>query len=218
MSLPGVRNVLPHPERRGGGVRFFIHDNIDFKVLPQLCFETFESISVHLSIGNGQDINFHTLYGPSDVSKSSFVEGAALSCCKSIIFSHLNLHLDKQDSRSQKFNDSLCQYKFTQIIDSQTHIQGFILDVVCVRDTFSQAVCPKVTGGVGSDHLAIMFSVNIPIKAHCKYRKVNTRKMHKLNMSEFREDILNSDKTSSHNIQVTCILIPCAKFLINMLQ
>ena len=123
---------------------------------------------------------------------SSFVEGAALSCCENIILGDLNLHLDKQDGWSQKFNDSLCQYNFTQIIDAPTHIHGLILDAICVRDTFSRAVCAMVTAGL-SDHLAITFSVDIPIKAPCKFRQVNTRKIHKINITDFREDIPNSD-------------------------
>ena len=139
------------------------------------------------------------MYRPPNVSKanfiedfSSFVEGAALSCCENVILGDLNLHLDKQDGWSQKFNDSLCQYNFTQIIDSPTHIHGHILDVICVRDTFSKALCAKVIAGL-SDHLAITFSVNIPIEVPCKFRQVNTRKIHKINITDFKEDILNSD-------------------------
>ena len=63
------------------------------------------------------------------------------------ISGYLNLHLDKQDGWSQKFNDSLCQYNFNQIIDSPTHIHCHILYVVCVRGTFSKVVCPKISGG-----------------------------------------------------------------------
>ena len=133
---------------------FFIRDDIDFKVLPQPCVNTFESISIQLSMGNTQDIIFHTLYRPPNVSKadfigefSTFVECAALTCCKNIILGDLNLHLDKQDVWSQKFSDSLCQCNFTQIIDSPTHIHGHILDVLCVRDAFAEAVRPKVIGG-----------------------------------------------------------------------
>ena len=44
-----------------------------------------------------------------------------------------------------------------------------------------------------SDHLAITFSVNILIKAPCKFRQVNTQKIHKINVTDFREDTLNSD-------------------------
>ena len=192
VTPPGYKCThVPRAEGRGGGVGFFICDDIDFKVLPQPCFNTFESISVHLSTGNAQDIVFHTVYRPPNVSKanfiedfSSFVEGAALSCCENIILGDLNLHLDKQDGWSQKFKDSLCQYNFTQIIDSPTHIHGHILEGYIVRDTFSKAVCAMVTAGL-SDHLAITFSVHIPIKAPCKFRQVNTRKMHKINITDF---------------------------------
>ena len=140
------------------------------------------------------------MYRPPNVSIakftedfSSFVEAAALSCSENIILGDLNFRLDKQDGWSQKFNHSLCQYNFTQIIDSPTHIHGHTLDVVCVRDTFSKAVCPKVSGRL-SDHLAITFLVNIPyIKAPYNFRQVNTRKIHKIDITDFREDILNSD-------------------------
>ena len=67
------------------GVGFFIRNDIDFKVVPQPCFNNFESISVHLAMGNAQDIILHTMNRPLNVSKdkfiedcSSFVEGAAL--------------------------------------------------------------------------------------------------------------------------------------------
>ena len=87
VTPPGYKCThVPCLEGRGGGVGFFTHDDIDFKVLPQPCFNTFESISVHLSMGDAQDIVFHTVYRPPNVSKanfiedfSSFVEGAALS-------------------------------------------------------------------------------------------------------------------------------------------
>ena len=44
-----------------------------------------------------------------------------------------------------------------------------------------------------SDHLAITFSVDIPIKTPCNFRQVNTRKIHRININAFREDIMNSD-------------------------
>ena len=129
VTPPGYKCThVPRPEGRGGGVGFFIHDDIDFKVLPQPCFNTFDSISVHLSTGNALDI----------------------------VFNRDTVHLG--------------------------------------RDTFSvlQAVCAMVRAGL-SDHLAITLSVNIHIKAPCKFRQVNTQKIHKIKITDFREDILNSD-------------------------
>ena len=136
-------------------------------MLPQPCFKAFESISVHLPMGKCQNIIFHTVYRSPNVSKANFMRifvplfRAYLSCCENIILS-----------------DSFSEYNFTQIIYSPTHTHGNILDVICVRDIFSQAVCQKVMGGGG-----------LP----CKFRQVNTRKIHKINITDFREDILNSD-------------------------
>ena len=59
-------------------------------------------------------------------------------------------------------------------------------------DTFFHPVYPKVSGGL-SDHLTITFSVNIPVKAPCKFRQVNKRKIYSINITDFRADILNSE-------------------------
>ena len=47
-------------------------------------------------------------------------------------------------------------------------------------------------GGGLSDHLAIIFLVNIPIKAPCKFRHVITLKISNINITDFRDNILNS--------------------------
>ena len=74
VTPPGyICTCVPHSEGRGGA-GFFIPDDIGFKVLPQPCVNTFKSISVRLSVGNTQDIIFHTLYRPLNVSKADFIE------------------------------------------------------------------------------------------------------------------------------------------------
>ena len=41
-----------------------------------------------------------------------------------------------------KFYDLLEQFSFTQLVNTPTHIQGHILDALCVRDSFSWAISP----------------------------------------------------------------------------
>ena len=94
--------------------------------------------------------------------------------------------------QSFSITDFLCRCNFAQIIDSPSHIHGHILDVLGIRDTFSKAVCPKVIVGL-SEYLAITFYVEIPFKAPSQFRQVNKRKIHRININDFREDILNSD-------------------------
>ena len=61
-----------------------------------------------------------------------------------------------------------------------------------MRDSFSWAISPKVIGGL-SDHQAIMFSLIFPVRESCKFQRVSIRKIHKINILDFRADILKSD-------------------------
>ena len=91
-----------------------------------------------------------------------------------------------------KFYDNLKQFSFTQLVNIPTHIQGHIVDALCVRDSFSWAISPKVIGGL-SDHQAIMFSLIFPVReSSCKFC-VSIHKIHKINILDFRMDILKSD-------------------------
>ena len=91
-----------------------------------------------------------------------------------------------------KFYNLLEQFSFTQLVNTPTHIQGHILDTLCVTDSFSWAISPKVIGGL-SDHQAIMFSLIFPVRESCKFQHISIRKIHKINILDFRADILKSD-------------------------
>ena len=121
-----------------------------------------------------------------------FLEGAALSGYENIFLGDLNFHLDKHDTWTPKFYDILEQFSFTQLVNTPIHIQDHILDALCVRDSFSWAISPKVIGGL-SDHQAIIFSFIFPVRESCKFQFVPIRKIHKINISDFRMDILKSD-------------------------
>ena len=109
------------------------------------------------------DLNFHLDQHDTWMLKfydilEQFLKGAALSGCENILLGDLNFHLDQHDTWTLKFYDILEQFSFTQVVNIPTHIQGHILDALCVRDSFSWAISPKVIGGL-SDHQAIMFSL-----------------------------------------------------------
>ena len=161
--------------------------------------QAFESISIQISTEGAKDVIFHVLYRPPNLSKSKFVdelgmflEGAALSGCENILLGDLNFHLDQHDTWSLKFYDILEQFSFTQLVNTPTHIQGHILDALCVRDSFSWAISPKVIGGL-SDHQAIMFSLIFPVRESCKFQHTSIHKIHKINILDFRADILKSN-------------------------
>ena len=200
ITPPGYKFThVPRNIKKGGGVGFFIKEDLSYEQVSKNNSQAFESISIQISSEGAKDVIFHVVYRPPNLSKSQFrdefgmfLEGAALSGYKNILLGDLNFHLDKHDTWTLKFYDILEQFGFTQLVNAPTHIQGHILDALCVRDSFSWAISPKVIGGL-SDHQAIIFSLIFPVIESCKFQRVPIRKIHKINISDFRMDILKSD-------------------------
>ena len=200
ITPPGYKFThVPRNVKKGGGVGFFIKEDLSFEQVSKNSYQAFESISIQISTEDAKDVIFHVVYRPPNLSKSQFLdefgmflEGAALSGYENILLGDLNFHLDKHDTWTLKFYDILEQFSFTQLVNTPTHIQGHILDALCVRDSFSWAIRPKVIGGL-SDHQAIIFSFIFPVRESCKFQCVPIRKIHKINISDFRMDIPKSD-------------------------
>ena len=200
ITPPGYKFThVPQNVKKGGGVGFFIKEDLSFERVSKNSYQASESISIQISTQGAKDVIFHVVYRPPNLSKSQFLdefgmflEGAALSGYENILLGDLNFHLDKHDTWTLKFYDILEQFSFTQLVNTPTHIHGHILDALCVRDSFSWAISPKVIGGL-SDHQAIIFSFVFPVRESCKFQCVPIRKIHKINTSDFKMDILNSD-------------------------
>ena len=182
ITPPGYKFThVPRDFKKGVGVGFFIKEDLSFE---KVNCQTFESTSIQISTEGATDVIFHVLYRPPNLSKSQFLG-------ENILLGDLNFHLDQHDTWTLKFYD-LEQFRFTQLVNTPTHMQGHILDALCVRDSFSWAISPKVIGKL-SDHQAIMFSLIFPVRESCKFQRVSIRKIHKINISDFRADILKSD-------------------------
>ena len=171
ITPPGYKFThVPRDVKKGGRVGFFIKEDLSFEKVSKNNCQTFEGTSIQISTEGAKDVTFHVLYRPPNLSKSQFLgefgmflKGAALSGCENILLGNLNFHLDQHDTWTLKFYDLLEQFSFTQLVNTPTHIQGHILDALCVTDSFSGAISPKVIGGL-SDHQAIMFSLIFPVR------------------------------------------------------
>ena len=152
ITPPGYKFThVPRNVKKGGGVGFFIKEDLSFEQVSKNNCQAFESVSIQISTEGAKDVIFHVLYRPPNLSKSQFLdefgmflEGAALSGCENILLGGLNFHLDQHDTWTLKFYDLLEQFSFTQLVNTPTHIQSHILDALCVRDSFSWAISPKV--------------------------------------------------------------------------
>ena len=143
ITPPGYKFThVPRNVKKGGGVGFFIKEDLSFEQVSKNSYQAFESISIQISTEGAKDVIFHVVYRPPNLSKSQFLdefgmflEGAALSGYENILLGDLNFHLDKHDTWTLKFYDILEQFSFTQLVNTPTHIQGHILDALCVRDS-----------------------------------------------------------------------------------
>ena len=91
--------------KKGGGVGFFIKEDLCFEQVSKNNCQDFESTSIQISTEGAKDVIFHVLYRPSNLSKSQFLyefgmflKGANLSGCENILPDDLNFHQDQHDT------------------------------------------------------------------------------------------------------------------------
>ena len=115
ITPPGYKFThVPRNVKKGGGVGFFIKEDLSFERVSKNSYQAFESISIQISTEGAKDGIFHVVYRPPNLSKSQFLdefgmflEGAALSGYENILLGDLNFHLDKHDTWTLKFMISL---------------------------------------------------------------------------------------------------------------
>ena len=106
ITLPGYKFIhVPQNIKKGGGVGFFIKEDLCFEQVSKNNCQTFESTCIQISTEGAKDVIFHVVYRPPNLSKSQFLdkfgmflEGAALSGCENILLGDLNFHLDQHDT------------------------------------------------------------------------------------------------------------------------
>ena len=86
ITPPGYKFThVPRNVKKGGGVGFFIKEDLSFERVSKNSYQAFESISIQISTEGAKDVIFHVVYRPPNLSKSQFLdefgmflEGAAL--------------------------------------------------------------------------------------------------------------------------------------------
>ena len=100
ITPPGYKFThVPRNVKKGGGVGFFIKEDLCFEQVSKNNCQAFESTSIKISTEGAKDVIFHVLYRPPNLSKLQFLEefgmfreGAALSGCENILLGDLNFH------------------------------------------------------------------------------------------------------------------------------
>lgn len=143
--VPGYRfkhNPRPQSIRsgRGGGVGFYIKNNISAKIRIHPEHLDVEQIWLSFKL-NGKHILIGTAYRPPWLDLDTFFDGLSQSAValspydNIIILGDFNVNLlDSSSASSKKFYDFISQHKLKQIVECSTHYSGHtstLIDVIC---------------------------------------------------------------------------------------
>ena len=124
---------------------------------------------------------------------SSLLEEHALMDTPVIITGDFNIHWDKGDQlHTRQLKEILFSFRIEQHVNEATHIKGHILDLIILRHRDNLALSDINIEDPISDHYLILCQLlpNKPNVSSMKY--VSYRKIKVVNLSELKQDILNS--------------------------
>ena len=163
-------------------------------------YQSFENIVVSISL-QSHSLLLACIYRPPGSCTINFSEEfmsfvGYLSSIKSshYICGDLNIHVDVRDGDGYKFTTFLDSCDLKQLVSQPTHLHSHILDLIqstSDQDTIHDVkICDFV-----SDHAPVKCSIALPAQmAHIPI-KVQYRRYHCINMSDFRSDLKSPGDT-----------------------
>ena len=102
-----------------------------------------------------------------------------------------NLHLDKSNRKTDKFNDILTCFDLKQPVYFPTHVHGHWLDLL-INKRISNSIKSVFSAAVIADHFEVISEIDC-CKTKLNKGKISFRKINKIDYESFHSDILNSD-------------------------
>ena len=150
----------PGPHSFGGGVGFFVIENIKFKILDSPTSTTFENLVIDIG-SSTSPFMIACVYRPPGSCSDEFLDQFLnlfeyLSSVSSsfLMCGDFNIHVDTTSSDSIKFLNCLDSCNIAQHVHSPTHLHGHILDLV-LAPTEPKVVSNVRVGGFFSDRAVV---------------------------------------------------------------
>ena len=102
-----------------------------------------------------------------------------------------NIHVDVPVSDGYKFMTCLDSCDLKQLVNQPTHLHGHILDLILSPSDQDTIVDVKICDFV-SDHALVKCSIDFPHQVAHSPSKVQYRRYHHINMSDFHADLKNT--------------------------
>ena len=190
---------VPRKNKRGGGVAFLYTENkYNAKKVKTDKYEFFELLEIVL-LGKIDIIRFSIIYRTGYLvieNKDSFLNELHFYLDSlitkegiNIVLGDFNIRQDNNKSLSKDFFQIMDSRGFNQVIKEPTHIDGGILDLLFIPNSFSISDLKILDDQTLSDHYPITFNIPLitnPLPTHFTkcYRNINT-----INTELFRTNI-----------------------------
>lgn len=182
----------------GGGVGILVKKGIEAKPLKVKQYQTFEHCVTKLHVQKGW-LTLVSIYRLNYESIAMFfneftemLETLAASKEKFIIAGDINIHCDNViHPHTIQLNDLLTMFNLIQLIDSPTHMDGHILDILIMRLEDLNILQVEVSDIALSDHFLLSFLVD------CKtlksfYKTITYRNIRQVNQREFTNELVTT--------------------------
>ena len=194
----------------GGGVGFFLNENIKFKILDSPTYISFENTVIGIG-SSTSPFTIACVYQPPGSCSDEFFDQFLnlfeyLSSVSSSFFmcGDFNIHVDTTSRDSTKFLNCLDSCNITQHVRSPTHLHGHILDLV-LTPTEPTVVSNVRVGGFFSDHAIVHGQLDLLSPSAPKSNTVTFRRYHKINMQSLMCDLANCSFVASPGSTVSAL-------------
>ena len=212
---------------RGGGIGFLVSDHFKVKLHSNPDYSSFESMCAEISDSSFSAF-FVCIYRPPGHPANFFedfqvlLENVVINYSELYILGDFNLHLDIHSSVTTMFDDILTSFDLKQHVNFSTHIHGHWLDLIITHSGCNNIKKTTVSDGL-SDHHTVIVDINMFTTPLILKKKNSYRPIHKIDITAFNDDILNSDLFISPavhecDIYIDNFVMSLRHYLINMLH
>ena len=194
---------------RGGGVAFIYRKSLNVVRQQTKAYKTFEVIECFINSPNSDMLRLCCIYRPGTPKAfgnfndfcndfDQYLDHVLQRPGKPILVGDFNIHLeDKENIYTSRFSTITSSYGLTQHVNTPTHKDGGILDLVLscsnIADNIKISDMQVVPTTTASDHFFISFSCPIMHEATTENVDVTFRNLNGIDIEQFKDDVRNSN-------------------------
>ena len=198
---------------RGGGVAIAYKKNIEITKVNSKLYKSFEHIECLVKSTSHEILRVICIYRSGTATNSNvkdfcvdfedYLNNLNETHGKLYIAGDFNIHMEQiSQPETERFNSVLTQHGLQQHVKQPTHIHGGIIDCILTRgaevnDGLEVSNLQVIKTNTASDHSLIISQCHFTHIKATESRLVTGRSINKINIEQFRRDVLDSELNDS---------------------